>query len=110
MFMQTTRWQDSVHESFLFTPQTVTQDCGVGSFDKPPSLLNNLSEAQTLSHTNEGSAPSSSLLLVGPPPVLFFPPPTPLYKSTGAMTAVATAQGEGTPMVCYEKHAKQNAR
>ena len=61
MFMHTTRWHDSVHESIRLTPHTVTHDCGVGSFDKPPKRRSNLSEAQTRSQTKDGSAPSSSL-------------------------------------------------
>merc|ERR1719412_3262134 len=98
MFMQTTRWQDSVQESTRETPQIVTQDCGVGSFARPPSLRRSLSEAQTRSHTNEGSAPSSSLLLFGPE-LLFFPLlVAPRRRTTGAQTAAAMAHGDGTPI------------
>ena len=99
MFMHTTRWHDSVHESIRETPHTVTQDCGVGSFARPPSRLRSLSEVQTRSHTNEGSAPSSSRRVAGPV-LLFFPLlVTPRIRTTGAIIPAATAHGLGTPMV-----------
>ena len=96
MFMQTTRWHDSVQLSIRETPQIVTQLCGVGSFASPPSLLRSLSEAHTLSHADTHSCPSACAAFLSPlaPPLtplvplvplvagLCAPPPSALHTAT----------------------------
>lgn len=95
-FRHTVRRQASVHASPADTPHTVTQELGVGSFDKPPIRRSSLSEVHTRSHTKDGSVPSSEVAAAAAlarfcSSFFDFPPPVSTLFITRAGTATPAA-------------------